>query len=60
MVADAEYLREKAVAWGAFRKKLAEDAIGAKDYATADSIRAELQADGWTVETGPDGTTVRR
>jgi cysteinyl-tRNA synthetase len=31
-----------------------------KDYATADAIRAELQADGWTVETGKDGTTVRR
>jgi cysteinyl-tRNA synthetase len=30
------------------------------DYATADALRAELQADGWTVETGRDGTTVRR
>jgi cysteinyl-tRNA synthetase len=31
-----------------------------KDYAGADAIRAELQSDGWTVETGKDGTTVRR
>jgi len=31
-----------------------------KDYATADSIRTELQAAGWTVETTPAGTTVRR
>ncbi len=31
-----------------------------KDYAAADAIRAELQADGWTVETTKDGTTVRR
>ncbi len=31
-----------------------------KDFATADAIRAELQADGWLVETTKDGTTVRR
>ena len=31
-----------------------------KNYAAADAIRAELQADGWTVETTKDGTTVRR
>ncbi len=31
-----------------------------KDYAAADAIRAELQADGWTVETTKDGTAVRR
>ncbi|WP_420451193.1 cysteine--tRNA ligase [Ilumatobacter sp.] len=31
-----------------------------KDFDTADAIRAELQADGWTVETSKDGTTVRR
>lgn len=31
-----------------------------KDFAAADAIRAELQADGWTVETTKDGTTVRR
>ncbi len=31
-----------------------------KDFAAADAIRAELQADGWTVETTKDGTAVRR
>ena len=31
-----------------------------RDFDTADSIRAELQADGWTVETTKDGTTLRR
>ena len=42
-------------------KAAALDAARAdKDYATADSLRAELQADGWTVETTKDGTTVRR
>ncbi|MDA0370316.1 MAG: cysteine--tRNA ligase [Actinomycetota bacterium] len=32
----------------------------AKDFATADALRAELQADGWIVETTKAGTTVRR
>jgi cysteinyl-tRNA synthetase len=32
----------------------------AKDFARADAIRAQLQADGWTVETTRDGTVVRR
>jgi cysteinyl-tRNA synthetase len=31
-----------------------------RDYDRADTIRAELQADGWTVETTKDGTSVRR
>jgi cysteinyl-tRNA synthetase len=31
-----------------------------QDFAAADAIRAELQAMGWTVETGKSGTTVRR
>ena len=31
-----------------------------RDYDRADAIRAELQADGWTVETTKDGTSVRR
>ena len=31
-----------------------------KDYAAADALRDELQADGWTVETTKDGTAVRR
>jgi cysteinyl-tRNA synthetase len=35
-------------------------ARGARDFAAADAIRAALQADGWTVETGKQGTTVRR
>jgi cysteinyl-tRNA synthetase len=35
-------------------------ARSAKDFATADSIRAELQTLGWTVETTKAGTTVRR
>jgi cysteinyl-tRNA synthetase len=35
-------------------------ARAAKDFATADSIRAELQSAGWTVETTKAGTTVRR
>jgi cysteinyl-tRNA synthetase len=37
-----------------------DSARAAKDFATADRIRAELQAEGWTVETGKSGTTVRR
>ena len=37
-----------------------DEARAAKDYATADALRSELQADGWTVETTKDGTTVRR
>ena len=35
-------------------------ARAAKDFATADALRAELQADGWTVETTKQGTLVRR
>jgi cysteinyl-tRNA synthetase len=31
-----------------------------RDFATADAIRAELQGDGWIVETTAEGTTVRR
>jgi cysteinyl-tRNA synthetase len=31
-----------------------------KDYATADRLRAALQADGWTVETTKSGTALRR
>ncbi|MFW2333273.1 cysteine--tRNA ligase [Ilumatobacter sp.] len=37
-----------------------DSARAAKDYEAADAIRAALQADGWTVETTKDGTTVRR
>jgi cysteinyl-tRNA synthetase len=35
-------------------------ARAAKDFATADALRATLQADGWIVETNKAGTTVRR
>jgi len=35
-------------------------ARAAKDFALADSLRAELQSAGWIVETGKGGTTVRR
>ena len=35
-------------------------ARAAKDFATADALRAELQADGWIVETTKAGTTIRR
>jgi cysteinyl-tRNA synthetase len=35
-------------------------ARASKDFATADALRAELQAAGWTVETTKDGTKVRR
>jgi len=45
----------------ALAKAAALDAArAAKDYDAADALRAELQADGWTVETGPDGTSLRR
>jgi cysteinyl-tRNA synthetase len=35
-------------------------ARAAKDFAAADRLRAELQVDGWTVETTKSGTTLRR
>jgi cysteinyl-tRNA synthetase len=35
-------------------------ARAARDFATSDSIRAELQAEGWIVETTAGGTSVRR
>ena len=37
-----------------------DSARAARDFATADAIRAELQEAGWTVETTRDGTSVRR
>ncbi len=36
-----------------------DEARAARDWARADAIRAELQAEGWTVEDGPDGTVLR-
>ncbi len=53
--------REQAVPAGVAAKVEALDAArAAKDYATADAVRAELQAEGWIVETTPAGTSVRR
>ncbi len=37
-----------------------DEARAARDFATADALRTELQAGGWTVETTKAGTTVRR
>jgi cysteinyl-tRNA synthetase len=37
-----------------------DEARSARDYARADALRAELQSEGWIVEDGPDGTTIRR
>jgi len=37
-----------------------DEARAAKDFATADALRAELQAEGWNVETTRDGTSLRR
>ncbi len=42
------------------RAQALDDARAAKDFAAADALRAELQADGWTVETTRDGTSLRR
>jgi cysteinyl-tRNA synthetase len=44
----------------AARAAALDAARAAKDYATADTIRAELQAAGWIVETTATGTAVRR
>ncbi len=42
-------------------KAAARDAArAAREWGAADALRAELQADGWIVEDGPDGTTLRR
>jgi cysteinyl-tRNA synthetase len=37
-----------------------DEARRRRDWARADRIRADLQTDGWIVEDGPDGTTIRR
>ena len=37
-----------------------DEARRRKDFARADGLRAELQAMGWVVEDGPQGTTVHR
>jgi cysteinyl-tRNA synthetase len=51
-VVDETFVRERIAARNAARKT--------KDFATADRIRAELQAKGVTIEDGPTGTTWRR
>jgi len=51
----------EAVPAEAAAKAVALDAArAAKDFAAADVLRAELQADGWTVESSKAGTTLRR
>ena len=35
-------------------------ARGARDFAQADALRGQLEAQGWEVVDGPDGSTVRR
>jgi cysteinyl-tRNA synthetase len=42
------------------RARALDAARAAKDFATADALRAELQSEGWTVETNRDGTSLRR
>ncbi len=42
------------------RARELDAARAARDFATADALRAALQAEGWAVETTKDGTTVRR
>ena len=37
-----------------------DEARAAKDWARADALRAELEADGWTVQDGPSGTHLTR
>jgi cysteinyl-tRNA synthetase len=53
---DVEAVPAEALAKAAER----DAARAAKDWARADALRAELQAEGWIVEDGPDGTTIRR
>jgi cysteinyl-tRNA synthetase len=36
-----------------------DEARADRDWDLADRLRSELQAEGWTVEDGPDGTTIR-
>jgi cysteinyl-tRNA synthetase len=39
---------------------LASSRVAARDWARADRIRHDLEADGWTVEDTATGTTIRR
>jgi cysteinyl-tRNA synthetase len=42
------------------RVQALDAARSAKDFTTADLLRSALQDDGWIVESGPSGTSVRR
>jgi cysteinyl-tRNA synthetase len=44
----------------AAKARALDAARAAKNFARADALRNELQAAGWTVETGKGGTTLRR
>jgi cysteinyl-tRNA synthetase len=37
-----------------------DEARAARRWDEADTLRGELEADGWLVEDGPDGTRIRR
>ena len=41
------------------RARERDEARNRRDWASADEIRGQLQADGWIVEDGPEGTTIR-
>jgi cysteinyl-tRNA synthetase len=53
---DVEALPPDALA----RAQARDNARATKDWARADALRAELQEEGWVVEDGPEGTTIRR
>jgi cysteinyl-tRNA synthetase len=55
MHSEATALPEAALA----KARERDEARAAKDWARADALRVELQAEGWTVEDGPEGTTIR-
>jgi cysteinyl-tRNA synthetase len=56
-----ELRRTEEVPGNVLERAAAIDAArAARDFATSDSIRAELQAEGWIVETTAGGTSVRR
>jgi len=44
----------------ATRVRRRDEARADRDWALADTLRAELEADGWLVEDGAGGTRIRR